>query len=81
MIAPDALKAHLADAFPDSHIEIFDMNGMQDHYTVYIRSQAFAGKLLMAQHRQVKQALQPLMDSGVLHAAEIKTDAPESSQV
>ena len=79
MIHPDTLTQHLKDAFTQAHVEVFDKTGGQDHYIVYIRSSVFAGKSSLTQHRLVQKALAPLMASGELHAAEIKTAVPEEA--
>jgi stress-induced morphogen len=79
MIHPDNLTQHLKEAFTKAHVEIFDKTGGQDHYIIYIRSSDFAGKTSLAQHRLVQKALAPLMASGELHAAEIKTAVPEQA--
>ena len=78
MIHPNMLTEHLKKAFNEAHVEVFDKTGEEDHYIVYIRSADFIGKSSLAQHRLVQKVLAPLMASGELHAAEIKTDSPES---
>jgi stress-induced morphogen len=76
MISPEDLKQHLETNFPNAHVEVFDTNGMSDHYIIYIRDSAFEGKNTLSRHRMVQQCLSPLMASGQLHAAEIKAEVP-----
>jgi stress-induced morphogen len=76
MINPDDLKQHLQGEFPQAHVEVFDTNGMSDHYVIYIRDVAFEGKNTLSRHRMVQKCLAPLMADGRLHAAEIKADVP-----
>ncbi|XVJ52203.1 MAG: BolA/IbaG family iron-sulfur metabolism protein [Vampirovibrio sp.] len=78
MISPNDLTQHLKNAFPDAHVEVFDKTGEQDHYIVYIRSAEFLGKNTLACHRRVQSVLAPLIQTGQLHASEIKTATPES---
>jgi stress-induced morphogen len=79
MIQAPKLVEHIKSTMNgDPHVEVFDKTGMSDHFIVYVRSPEFSGKPLMARHRLVQAALKPLMDAGQLHAAEIKTDVPES---
>jgi stress-induced morphogen len=80
MISPEALCEFLKNALGEAHVEAFDKTGEQNHYLLYVRSPIFAGKPLMARHRLVQNALKPLMESGQLHATEIKTDVPETTQ-
>jgi stress-induced morphogen len=75
MITPEALTETLKAAFPEAHVEVFDKTGMSDHYILYIRSAQFDGMNTLARHRAVNTAVKPLMESGQLHAIEIKADS------
>jgi stress-induced morphogen len=48
-----------------------------DHFEVFIRSNAFAGKSLLDRHRMVERALKTARDDGRIHALTIRTDLPE----
>ena len=64
----DTLKTN----FPDAQIEIVDLVGDEDHYSVTIASNAFAGLPLIKQHRLVNEALADLLATN-LHAVTINT--------
>lgn len=66
--APE-LNALFQKAFPDSHIELVDLAGDNDHYKVAITSPQFKGLSRVAQHRLVQRAL----DGVDLHALAIET--------
>jgi stress-induced morphogen len=73
-MATDALRALLADAFPDaSELDVHDRTGTGDHFQVTVASSRFAGLPLVEQHRLVYHALaQPLAD-GTIHELRIRT--------
>lgn len=69
------LRAMIASAFPDAHIEIQDLAGDGDHYAAHIISSAFVGKTRIQQHQMVYQALQGKMGTE-LHALALTTRVP-----
>lgn len=71
----DELKQALHNAFPNAEITLTDLVGDQDHYSVHIISDTFAGKTRIQQHKMVYQALGDKM-GGVLHALQLKTSTP-----
>lgn len=70
-----ALRAHLAEAFPDAEIEIVDLAGDGDHYRARIVAEAFRGLPRVRQHQLVYAALKGRM-GGELHALALETSAP-----
>ena len=74
----EALRAHLAEAFPDAEIAIDDLAGDGDHYRARIVSAAFAGLPRVRQHQLVYAALKGKM-GGELHALALETSVPPSS--
>lgn len=75
MIAPEQLKEVLQKGFPDGQIEVVDLTGTRDHYSVTVVSAAFQGKSLIQQQRMVYAALGDLMKAQV-HALALTTRAP-----
>ncbi len=73
MIAPDAIVSIIQSQIPDAQVTVTDKTGMSDHFIIEVQSAAFQDLPLMDRHRQVMAALNPAMQSGQLHAAEIKT--------
>ena len=58
--------------FPQAKIKIIDLVGDEDHYSLHITDQSFAGKSVVTQHRMVNEALSEVLKSR-LHAITIKT--------
>jgi stress-induced morphogen len=78
MITPDELQELIQLEMPDAQVVITDKTGMQDHYEVSIVSAAFAGLGLLDQRRRVYEILNPVLQTGRLHAVELKTQTPQS---
>lgn len=68
----DTLKAELEEA----HVDVFDTTGTSDHFIIYARSKSFEGKNTMQRHRMVNTILKPYVESGALHAAQLKLETP-----
>ncbi len=64
----DRLKAK----FPDADIRLIDYRGDANHYQLVIKSKAFAGHSLVAQHKLVYEALGNVV-GGDLHALSVTT--------
>lgn len=69
------LQKILKDNFPDAKIELVDLVGDQNHYSLTIEDSIFTGKSMVAQHKIVNSALREYLDSGELHALQLKTIA------
>ncbi len=67
----DAVRA----ALPDASIQITDLAGDNDHYSIVVASAQFAGKTRVAQHRMVMDALGGGMGTK-LHALSVTTKIP-----
>ena len=74
-IAFDKLHQILQNAFPDSTIELVDLVGDQDHYSVKIIDKIFINKSRVQQHKMVNLALKDILGEE-LHALQIKTSTP-----
>jgi stress-induced morphogen len=66
------LKTALLASFSDAIVEIEDLVGDKDHYSLIITSAHFQNKSLVAQHKMVNEALKFCL-GGQLHALKIKT--------
>jgi len=78
MIENDALAALIRQSLPDADVEARDYSGTMDHFNVTVRSQAFAGKSLLEQHRMVYGAVGAALKDGRVHAIQIKTIIPQN---
>ncbi|MBU6140264.1 MAG: BolA/IbaG family iron-sulfur metabolism protein [Proteobacteria bacterium] len=68
------LQRLLAEKFPKAKIEITDLAGDSDHYSIHISDEIFAGKTRVAQHKIVNEALKGILGT-TLHALQIKTSS------
>lgn len=73
-IAKEELEKLLSDIADDTEIEIVDLAGDNDHYSVTIKSSIFIGKTKLAQHKLVYDKLGSKMGYD-LHALQIRTIA------
>ncbi len=70
---PQQLKTRIESLAPGTHAEVIDLTGTQDHYRAAVVSPVFAGKLTIEQHRMVYDLVRAEMDSGEVHALQLKT--------
>lgn len=71
-VTSDELNKILLQTFPNAKIKIIDLAGDQDHYSIEIADKLFSELSLIKQHKMVKEALKPLLNTR-LHAITIKT--------
>ena len=71
-IKKDDLLKIIEESFPESDIEIKDLAGDDNHFSVTIRSKKFIGLSRIKQHKMVYEALGNKM-CNELHALSIKT--------
>lgn len=77
MIDNGSLAQLIRARIPDAQVGIVDRTGTMDHFNVTVRSKAFVGKTLIAQHQLVYGALRDALADGRVHAVELKTIAAE----
>lgn len=68
----EQLEQMVREGFPDADIKIKDLAGDNDHWSLEIISDKFAGKTRIAQHKMVYATLKGKM-GGELHALQLKT--------
>jgi len=71
-IAQKKLAEILHEKFPAAQIEIIDLMGDEDHYSVKIIDKIFAEKTRIQQHKLVNNALKEILGDA-LHAMQLKT--------
>jgi len=71
-IAQKDLQKILQEKFPKGEIQIVDLAGDDDHYSVTIIDEIFAGKTRIMQHKLVNEALGDVIKKQ-LHAMQLKT--------
>lgn len=75
MMEQNKLQKILENNFPDAQIKLIDLVGDQNHYSLSIEDSVFMGKSMVAQHKIVNSVLREYLDSGELHALQLKTIA------
>ncbi len=73
-ISKQDLHSLIIQSFPLAKVKIIDLAGDDNHYSVEIIDQSFAGKSRILQHKMVNQALKGCLGD-VLHAMQLKTSA------
>jgi len=73
-ISQQNLHSLIIKTFPEAKIEIIDLMGDDDHYSVHIIDQSFVGKTRVEQHKMVNDALKGCLGD-VLHAMQLKTSS------
>ncbi len=73
MIQSQDIISLIQNDLPDAKVDVLDKTGMSDHFIIRVVSPLFESVPLMDRHRMVMKSLQPAMQDGRLHAAEIQT--------
>ena len=68
------MKKRLEDTYPNSFVDVTDLTGTHDHYSVYIASDVFGGMTRIQRHKHVMAAFDSELKSGEVHALTIRTD-------
>ncbi len=71
-IKKEELETMIIQAFPEAKVEIIDLAGDDNHYSLIITSNRFSGTSRIDQHKMVYEALDGKMGNE-LHALTIKT--------
>ncbi len=74
---PSEIETLIVEALGEAHVEVADLTGTRDHFSVVVVSPAFEGTLPLKQHRMVNAALREHIDSGRIHALQLKTFTPD----
>jgi len=75
MATPNEVQAKLLAGIPQSDVQVEDLTGQQNHYSVQVKSSAFSGKSLIEQHQMIYAALGEAMKEEI-HALSIQTSLP-----
>lgn len=69
------IEKKIKEKIPDAHIQITDLAGDNDHWSVHIISSSFKGLSRVRQHQLVYDAFGGQMGN-ILHALQITTETP-----
>lgn len=78
-MTPQQIKTRLQTAYPDGNVDVTDLTGTQDHYSVYVSSKKFAGLSRIQCHKQVMSVFDAELKTGEVHALTIKTELIKES--
>jgi len=73
MMMVEEVKEMLEKKFSGGTIQVTDLTGTNDHFEARIVWPGFEGKMLIAQHKLVNEALAEPLRDGRIHALTIKT--------
>lgn len=73
-MSPNEIKDRLQNAYPDGDVDVTDLTGTQDHYSVYVASKAFEGLSRIQRHQHVMAVFDQELKSGEVHALTIRTE-------
>lgn len=73
-MTPDQVKQRLQETYPEGFVDVTDLTGTHDHYSVYISSKQFSGMSRIQRHKHVMAAFDAELKSGEVHALTIRTD-------
>jgi acid stress-induced BolA-like protein IbaG/YrbA len=68
----EQVKSRILEGFPDAEVVVNEFSGGDDHYSVLVVSDVFAGKKLLARHRSVLDLFQAEIATGEVHALTMK---------
>jgi acid stress-induced BolA-like protein IbaG/YrbA len=80
MISTTDIESLIAAALPGAKIEVQDPNRDGQHFAATVIAEQFSGLTTIKQHRLVNDALKAYLDSGAIHALQLKTYSPEQWQ-
>lgn len=73
-MTPEQVKQRLQETYPNGDVDVTDLTGTHDHYSVYIASEVFKGMSRIQRHKHVMNAFDAELKTGEVHALTIQTD-------
>jgi stress-induced morphogen len=73
---PDVIVKMIQAAIPDAEVQVRDLTGTRDHFSVTVVSQSFEGEFPVKRHRKVNAALAEPLQTGEIHALQLNTYTP-----
>ena len=77
-MSPSEIKKRLEQAYPKGLVDVTDLTGGEDHYSVYVASNQFAGLSRIQRHKHVMAVFAEELKTGEVHALSIRTEVKES---
>jgi acid stress-induced BolA-like protein IbaG/YrbA len=76
----DAIRALIAQALPQAQVDVQDPNHDGQHFAAIVVAPEFEGLTTIKQHRLVNDALRDVLQSGAVHALQLRTFSPSQWQ-
>jgi acid stress-induced BolA-like protein IbaG/YrbA len=80
MISTADIKFLILSVLPDAEVQVHDPNMDGQHFAAIVISEQFVGLPMIKQHRFINDALKEYLNSGAIHALQLKTYTPEQWQ-
>jgi acid stress-induced BolA-like protein IbaG/YrbA len=80
MISVEQIQTLIIQALPDAQVRVIDPNNDGQHFSAVVVASQFVGLPMIKQHRLINDALKAHIDSGEIHALQLKTYSPEQWQ-
>jgi len=76
MVSTEDIKSLILKALPDAQVQVLDPNNDGQHFAAIVIADQFEGLSMIKQHRFVNDALKEYLNSGLVHALQLKTYSP-----
>ncbi len=73
-MTPEEVKKRLEETYPDSFVDVTDLTGTHDHYSVFVASKVFTALSRIQRHKHVMNAFAEELKTGEVHALTIRTE-------
>jgi acid stress-induced BolA-like protein IbaG/YrbA len=80
MISASQIQVLIEAALPGAQVVVRDPNNDGQHFNAMVVAPQFAEITMIKQHRLINEALKAHIDSGEIHALQLKTFTPEQWQ-
>lgn len=80
MVSTQDIKSLILQALPDAEVQVLDPNNDGQHFAAIVIATQFEGLSMIKQHRYVNDALKEYLNSGLVHALQLKTYSPSQYQ-
>lgn len=80
MVSSENIKALILAVLPNAQVQVLDPNQDGQHFAAVVIAPEFEGLTMIKQHRLVNDALKEYLNTGLVHALQLKTYSPSQYQ-
>jgi acid stress-induced BolA-like protein IbaG/YrbA len=80
MISAEYIESLILQVLPGAKVRVQDPMNDGQHFAAEVVAEQFTGLTMIKQHRLVNEALKEYLDSGAIHAMQLKTYTVEQWQ-